>query len=319
MEFSHYYNKELLNLYRKTLAIRIVENEIQKRYPEQEMRCPVHLSIGQEVNAVMICEALTDKDYMVSGHRAHAHYLAKGGSINGLIGELYGKATGCSRGFGGSMHLVSEQHGFLGSTSIVGGTIPIGVGAAFKAKLNGENRVSVVCLGDGALEEGVFHESVNFARLHNLPVIFFCENNLYSCYTHIDDRKYQGRLNVPPVRYIELSREGFVKNTYRIKKEVEEIRLGAGPVFIHMPTYRFVEHCGPYEDDHLGYRPEHETRMRKDPLDIMTLEILQKNLMSTQEIMYIKRLLTIYISEIFNQVKTASYPEADELGRWTYA
>src|SRR3990167_9152776 len=150
-------------IYYRAMRIRMVEEEISRRYGEKKMRCPVHLSIGQELNASTVCQYLTKDDQMVSTHRGHAHYLAKGGSLEKFIAELYGKTTGCSGGLGGSMHLCDRSVGFLGSTSIVGGTIPIGVGLAFSNKLQRKENIVVVCMGDAAIEEGIFWESWNFA------------------------------------------------------------------------------------------------------------------------------------------------------------
>lgn len=203
----------LLQAYR----IRRIELEIARRYSDERMRCPVHLSVGQEINAVKICQGLTKDDYMVSTHRGHAHYLAKGGSLNKLIAELHGWDTGCSRGHGGSMHLVDWSCGFAGSTSIVGGTIPIGVGLAFQSKLDGSNRKTAICIGDAAIEQGVFWESLNFANLHRLDVRFYIEDNETSCYTHISDRQHfntMAKIKLSPRTYI-------------------------------MPAQRIAEHCGP--------------------------------------------------------------------------
>ena len=165
---------------RDMLRIRMVEEHIADRYPEQEMRCPVHLSIGQEAVAVGVCAALAATDQVVSAHRSHAHYLAKGGDLLGMIGELYGKDVGCCRGKSGSMHLVDPTAGFMAAVPIVGSTIPIGVGLAFASALKGERRVTGIFFGDGSTEEGVFAESLNFAVLKKLPALFICENNFYS-------------------------------------------------------------------------------------------------------------------------------------------
>ena len=161
----------LKTLYTKMLLVRKVEEKIVELYPEQEMRCPVHLCIGQEAVPVGICANLFPTDYVLSAHRSHGHYLAKGGDLNSMMAELYGKKTGCSGGNGGSMHLVDIDAGFLGSTPIVGSTIPIAVGVAFASVLRKEKRTVAVFLGEAATEEGVFHESVNFAKLKNLPVL----------------------------------------------------------------------------------------------------------------------------------------------------
>lgn len=246
-------------LYYEMLRIRKIEEEIALKYKDQEMRLPVHLSIWQEAPAVAMCSLLGNDDLMVSTHRGHAHYLAKGGSLNGLISELYGKEAGCSRGQGGSMHLIDLNCGFHGSTSIVGGTIPIGVGLAFAKKLKGEPGRVVICMGDAAVEQGVFHESANFARLHNLPVIFLCENNRYSCYTNIESRQPSEH----PMRAAIGHKIKYIYNdsndVYFIKKEIEEwLEFTDLPLFIELETYRKLEHCGPNNDDHLDYRPVEE-------------------------------------------------------------
>ena len=170
------------NLLACMLRIRRVEESIARRYAEQEMRCPTHLCIGQEAIAVGVCNALLRTDKVFSNHRAHGHYLAKGGDLNAMIAELYGRAAGCCGGRGGSMHLIDLDAGFMGATPIVGGTVPIAVGSAWASCLKNSSDVTVVFFGDGCFEEGVMHESLNFAALHNLPIVFICENNSYSVY-----------------------------------------------------------------------------------------------------------------------------------------
>src|SRR5258706_1831504 len=158
-------------LHREMLRIRLVEERIVVLYPEQEMRCPVHLCIGQEAIAVGACAALDRRDYVFSGHRSHGHYLAKGGNLNAMMAEMYGKATGCAGGKGGSMHLIDLEVGFLGAAPIVGSTIPIGAGTAFASKMRGENRVTMIFLGEGATEAGAFYETINFAALKDLRLV----------------------------------------------------------------------------------------------------------------------------------------------------
>ena len=169
--------------------IRMIEEAIAARYPDGKMRCPTHLSIGQEAVAAIAGILFADVDMAVSSHRAHAHYLGIGGNLNAMIAELYGKATGCSGGKGGSMHLVDRSVGFAGSTAIVANTIPVGVGIALAMKIKDSTGICCVFLGDGAVEEGVFYESVNFTALHKLPVIFLCENNFYSVYSPLSRRE----------------------------------------------------------------------------------------------------------------------------------
>ena len=178
-----------INLLYQMLRIRMIEESLAENYSKQKMRTPVHLSIGQEAAAAASGAVLNKTDYAVSSHRAHAHYLAKGGNLNAMIAEIHGKVTGCCRGRGGSMHLIDQSVGFMGSTAIVGNTIPIGVGLGLSLQLNQGNNISCIYLGDGAIEEGVFYESLNFAVLKKLPVLFICENNLYSVYTPLHKRQ----------------------------------------------------------------------------------------------------------------------------------
>ncbi|HER26081.1 MAG TPA: thiamine pyrophosphate-dependent dehydrogenase E1 component subunit alpha, partial [Rhodospirillales bacterium] len=180
-------------MYSSMLRIRLVEEGIVERYPEQEMRCPVHLCIGQEAAEVGACAALEAGDQVFSGHRAHGHYLAKGGNLKAMLAEIYGKETGCTGGVGGSMHLIDLQAGFMGAVPIIGATIPIGVGAAFASRYFEAGKVVMIFLGDGACETGVFHESLAIAALHKLPVVFVVENNLYSVYSSLDVRQPAGR------------------------------------------------------------------------------------------------------------------------------
>ena len=168
----------LPDLQQAMFRIRLVEEAIASKYSEEKMRCPVHLSIGQEAIAVGVCANLTNEDLVLSTHRAHAHFLAKGGNLRSMIAEIYGKEAGCSKGRGGSMHLIDRKVGFEGSTAIVGNTIPIGVGLGLSLKLDSKDAISVIFCGDGSTEEGVFYESVNFAATKNLPVLFVCENSL---------------------------------------------------------------------------------------------------------------------------------------------
>ena len=180
-------------LYYQMLRIRMVEEAIADLYAQQDMRCPIHLCIGQEAVAVGVCAALAADDYVLSGHRSHGHYLAKGGNLPAMLAEFYGKVTGCCQGKGGSMHLVDLAAGFLGAVPIVGSTMPIAVGTALASVMRGESRVTAVFFGEGATEEGVFHESLNFAALQKLPVVFVCENNLYSVYSPLAVRQPAGR------------------------------------------------------------------------------------------------------------------------------
>lgn len=266
-----------IRLYRGTLRIRLVEERIAALYPEQEMRCPVHLCIGQEAIAAGACAALEQRDYVFSGHRAHGHYLAKGGDLNAMLAEIYGKATGCAGGKGGSMHLIDLEAGFMACTPIVGSTIPIAVGAAFGSMMRNEDRVTMVFFGDGAVETGVLYESLNFAVLKNAPVIFVCENNLYSVYSPLEVRQPAGRSisDLARAHGIE-SIEGDGGDAELVHqlcvRAVEKARKGGGPTFFEFATYRWREHCGPEFDNHAGYRSEQEYQQWKERCPVAFLE-----------------------------------------------
>ena len=255
------------------LRIRRIEEKIANLYPSQEMRCPVHLSIGQEASAVGVCAALKKNDGVFSGHRSHAHYLAKGGNLKKMFAEIYGSPNGCSKGRGGSMHLIDKNIGFHGATPIVGSTIPIAVGAALTAKLKKKKDIIVIFFGDGATETGVFHESINFAVVQNLPIIFVCENNLYSVYSPLRVRQPSGRKisNLAKAHGIKSLRlnGNDVERIYDYACEaVNETRQSGRPLFFELLTYRWLEHCGPDYDNNIGYREESEFRRWKknDPL-----------------------------------------------------
>jgi TPP-dependent pyruvate/acetoin dehydrogenase alpha subunit len=254
------------------LRIRRIEEAIADRYAEQEMRCPTHLCIGQEAIAVGVCDVLSRSDKVFSNHRAHGHYLAKGGDLNAMIAELYGKSSGCCGGRGGSMHLIDIDAGFMGATPIVGGTVPIAVGSAWASKLSKRNDVTVVFFGDGCFEEGVIHESMNFAALHKLPIILVCENNNFSVYTPLELRQ--------PLRPISgiaaahgvsaLSGDGNDVDAVRklASEASERARSGYGPQFLELSTFRWREHCGPNFDHELNYRTVENIRAGLDDCPI---------------------------------------------------
>ena len=266
-------NNSKTKILNELVRIRIIEEEIAKEYKHQQMRCPVHLSIGQEAIPVGMSSVLTKKDYIVSTHRCHAHYLAKGGSLDALLGELYGKETGTCKGVGGSMHMYDDKVNHLGSVPIVGGSIPVGVGIGYAIKLNKSKNVSVIYFGDAATEEGVFFESLHFAALKKLPIIFVCEDNEYSVYTSKYER--HGKRDIKKlvksmdVKFIE-AKKNDVNDIQKKAKLAKKYALTNGPVFLYSKTYRYVEHCGPNNDDDLNYRPKNEVNYwkNKDPIQL---------------------------------------------------
>ena len=270
-------------LFESMLRIRLVEESIANKYSEQKMRCPTHLSIGQEAIAVGVCANLTTQDQVLSTHRAHAHYLAKGGCLNSMMAEIYGKASGCSKGMGGSMHLIDSSVGFMGSTAIVANTIPVAVGLALEKKLTRKKSIACVFFGDGATEEGAFYESVNFAIIHSLPILFICENNLYSVYSGLEVRQPVDRKIYKMVRAMGISAQhGNGNDVEEVARKVKHAKTmilkSGGPQFLEFDTYRWREHCGPNFDNNIGYREESEFLKwkKKDPLKNFYSENSQK-------------------------------------------
>ena len=249
---------DIERVYRSLRRIRRVEEEVARIYPSDKIKSPVHLSIGQEAVSVGICDVLQADDVVAPTYRGHAAFLAKGGSVRGLMAELYGKADGVAGGKGGSMHLIDMEHNVLGASAVVGTTIPLAVGYALAAKRTRSRRVVVAFFGDGATEEGVFPESLNFASLHKLPVLFVCENNFYAIHTPVTRRWATQRLceRVETYGIPAHAVDGADVLALRAltSELVSRIRDGAGPAFIECRTYRWREHVGPNEDFDAGYR-----------------------------------------------------------------
>lgn len=317
--------EKLISFLKELLYVRLVEEKVAELYPEQEIRCPVHLSIGQEATAVGVAQALQRGDFMFSNHRSHAHYLAKGGDLKKFFAELYGKVTGCSRGRGGSMHLIDTSVGFMGATPIVSSSIPVAVGAAFTQSFLSHPNATVIFLGDAAVEEGVFHESANFAKLKNLPVLFFCEHNLYSVYTHISARQPQRKI-------IDLARAhgldcyeadgNDIVDVYRtVLTALEKIKKGKGPAFIEASTYRWREHCGSNFDNHIGYRTEEEflTWKEKCPIKRLQEKLLSEKIIHEADLQVIIAEIKTRIDEAVTFAKSSPFPEKEELDKLVYA
>jgi TPP-dependent pyruvate/acetoin dehydrogenase alpha subunit len=252
----------LEQLYRSLYRIRRVEEEIARVYPTDKIKSPVHLSIGQEAVSVGVCAALGPRDVVFGTYRGHALYLAKGGDMKEMVAELYGKATGCTRGKGGSMHLISPEAGMLGASAVVGTTVANAVGYAYALKHRGEPALVASFFGDGATEEGAFAESLNFAALKTLPIIFICENNRYAIHTHQGLRQAnpdicaRARAYGIPAERVEHNDVLYLYE--RVRAVAPKVRAGGGPHFMEVMTYRWREHVGPGCDFHLGFRAETE-------------------------------------------------------------
>ena len=314
-----------LKAYRDMLRIRMVEEAIAEHYSEQEMRCPVHLSIGQEAAAVGVCLALTDADRAYSTHRCHSHYLAKGGPLKPMLAEIYGKVDGCLGGRGGSMHLTSPEHGMMLSVPIVGSSIPLAVGSALADTIDGRDSVSVAFFGDAAVEEGIWHESANFASLRKLPVLFVCENNLYSVYTPLVERQ-------PNRPLTQLAESHGMATAHADGNDLDAVarvssdavaraRRGDGPSFLLLDTYRWREHCGPNYDNNIGYRTpeEFESWRALDPIPRYRRALESSGALSVQAAERMASEIAAEIAEAFAFAKASPLPDASAAASTIYA
>lgn len=307
-------NSELIKeFYRFLYLIRRVEEEIIRIYPTDKIKSPVHLSIGQEAISVGVCGALRPDDVVFGTYRGHALYLAKGGNLKKMIAELYGKSSGCAKGKGGSMHLIDQQKLVMGTSAIVGTNIPISAGYAYGLKYKGSDAIVASFFGDGAVDEGAFHESLNFATLKKLPVLFICENNLYAIHSHHLARHHLDNIyqraesyGLPAVR---IEDQDIFKIYETTKLLIKNIRKGKGPAFIECFTCRWKEHVGPGDDFHLGYRNKAEVSLaqKNDPLKKL------KKLLCTDILKTIEREVEEEIKVAFEFAEQSQFPKLNEL------
>jgi len=323
---SYHKKKILFNIYKCGTLIRNTEEKIAKRYQEGLMRCPVHLSSGQEMPSAIISQIVKKTDFCVGSHRSHAQFLAKGGSINKMLAEIYGKKTGCSSGKGGSMHLIDLNVNFMGSSAIVGNSIPIGVGLGFSSKLKNDKTLTLIFFGDGATEQGVFYESVNFAVLKKIPTVFICENNYYSVYSPLKVRQPKNRKIYKMAKGLGIKSYFFDMNdiyqTYiQLKKIFEYTRKKGEPVFIEFSTYRWREHCGPNFDDDLNYRPSKEIKFFTKKDHLYNLKKLLINKFKTPKELIIKtdKDINKNIDRAFDYAKRSKFPENKSAFEGVYA
>ena len=316
--------KDLWELYIMMSKIQKVELKIAELYHEDEMKTPVHLCLGQEAIAAGVCLHLNADDYVFSTHRGHGHYIAKGGDIKAMIAELYNRETGCSRGRGGSMHLIDTSVGLLGTSSIVGGCIPIATGAALGSVLQKDNRVSVAFFGDAAVEEGVIYESINFAMLKKLPVVYVCENNFYSVCSPLskrqakDDiyRRLEG-LSIPGYR---VDGNNVIEVYHIAKKAIDNARGGGGPSFIECRTYRLRDHHGTSSGVEIGYRTQEEVDewAAKCPIRNFERFLVEQNVMTAREIGEFAIAIDREVEEAFKFAQASPLPDEDEVLEYLY-
>lgn len=268
--------ERLLDLHRSMVRIRVFEERVADLAKAGEIRGPTHLYTGQEAIAAGVGYALRKEDYVLGNHRSHGHYLAKGGDLRALMAEIYCRLDGCSKGRGGSMHIIAPEVGVLGTVPMVAGTIPVAVGAGLSAKLRNSGQVAVSFFGDSATEEGVFHESVNFAALHRLPVILVCENNGFSSHLRLHRRRTFDDLSSLVEPYGIPSKRIDGNDVLAVHdaaaEAVRRARFGQGPSFLEFVTHRWRGHVGPNYDLDVGIRDDGEVESWMARCPIRALE-----------------------------------------------
>jgi acetoin:2,6-dichlorophenolindophenol oxidoreductase subunit alpha len=311
--------EDLRDFFRQMLLIRRFEEKVEERFRAGELPGFLHVAIGQEAVAVGVCRALEDTDVIASTHRAHGHTLARGTPPNALMAELYGKVEGCSRGYGGSMHLYDVERGNLGANAVVGGGLPAIVGAALAFKLRGEERVALAFFGDGATNIGTFHESLNLAQLWRVPAVFACENNHWAESTPARQQLPIEDLEQRAVAYgmESLKVDGQdVESVYAATRHaVDQARGGGGPVFLLCETYRLVGH---YVGDPQVYRSKEEIQRLRETED--PIQKLRERLgLSDEELEEIDREVTDEVEASVEFAKNGTDPPPEDALKNVYA
>lgn len=321
-------SKELLKkLYCMMKRIRVCEESLIEPIIKKKILCPVHLYSGEEAIATGVCAALEKEDYIFGNHRSHGHYLAKGGNMGTMIAEIYCKESGCSHGRGGSMHLIDPENGIMGVVPIVAGTIPLATGAALASKIRKEKRIVVSFFGDGASGEGGLYESLNFASLKKLPIIFICENNQYSTHLPLNEIRVNNKISeiAKPFCIENYTADGNdVLEVYKLaQKAVKKCRNGEGPIFIEFITYRFRGHVGPNDIIHgtqRDIRPKEQIELWKlnDPIIRFKKYLSDNEILSEDEINKIDQLCQDEVSKANKFALESQSPDIKELGKYVF-
>ena len=307
-------------LYKTLYRIRRVEEEIARIYPTDKLKSPVHLSIGQEAVAAAMCAPLHREDIVFGTYRSHAMYLAKGGDLNAMVAEMFGKASGCSRGRGGSMHLFDAENNMLGGHGIVGGHIPLAAGAAFASKYRKDGRVTMCFFGDGSVSIGGFHEAMSLAALWKLPIVFVCENNEYSMGTPLSRTLSVEDVSIKADGYGMAKDRFFARDVLdveaRFAAAIERARTTSEPTLIEVRTYRFRGHSA---SDPGKYRTaaELEERKKSDPLTRARHELESSG--ATERLSAIDAEIEKEIEEGLRYADESPEPEVDILEAVTYS
>tara|TARA_B100000242_G_C43055458_1_gene493956 strand:+ start:13046 stop:14092 length:1047 start_codon:yes stop_codon:yes gene_type:complete len=307
------------------LLIRSCEYKIAEAKKEGLIKGPVHLGVGQEAIAVGIAHNLIKTDRVFGAHRSHSHILSMNHNIHGLFAEVLGKVSGFSKGMGGSMHLSDPEKGFYGSVPIVTGTVPLALGAGLAAKLQKSGDIAVAYLGDGATEEGVFHESLNFAKISNIPILFVVENNLFSSHMHISLRQPEETI----IRFAEANNikckiinGNDVNSIYRTSSLfIKEMRKRPEPFLIEAITYRWFGHVDWREDIDVGIsRSKNDIAnwKKRDPIKLLKEAMIHNSFWSITEQESLEDKIQKEITSAWSKAMNDPYPSKDDLLRNVY-
>ena len=315
-------SKAVIELLRRMWLIRAFEEKVSSLYAERQIVGLLHLGIGQEAVAVGALSLLRDNDYVYGGHRSHGHAIAKGADVNKLMAEIAGRATGYCGGKGGSMHIVAKECGFITATGVVGGTIPLALGAAFALKERKQGQLAVVFFGDGAGQAGPFHESLNIASLWRLPVIFICENNGYaeftplSAHTKIERLAQHAKTYGIPASTVDGNDLFAVRDA--MTKAVEHCRAGKGPVFVECLTHRMRGH---YEGDPAKYRELSQLAewQKKDPIARVARALKSKKAITEKELATIESEARALADKAAEFSLSSPWPADDSVDGQVYA
>jgi len=314
--------EKLTHMYKQMLEIRFFEEKVFDLYAQNLVPGTIHLYLGEEAVAVGVCTALNKNDYIVSTHRGHGHCIAKGADLKRTMAEILGKKTGYCKGKGGSMHIADFSIGMLGATAVVGAGLPIAVGATLSIRLRKADQVVACFFGEGASNQGTFHESINMASTWKLPVIFVCENNLYAMGTR--QSRVMAIENIAD-RAVAYGIPGIIVDGNDVlavyqatQKAVERARKGEGPTLIECKTYR---HKGHSRVDPAKYRPKEEVEewLAKDPIKHFKEKLLQTNTLTESEIQQIEKQVLAEIEEAVKFAMESPYPDSEEALEDVYA
>lgn len=307
------------------ILIRLTEEKLALEREIGTIGGPVHLGAGQEGVAVGVSSNLNKKDMIFGAHRSHSHLLSVNPDPYKLFAEVLGKNTGFSKGMGGSMHLIDKQNGFYGSVPIVSGTVPIAVGAALQAKRKNKNQISVVYLGDGALEEGVVHESLNLSKILSVPVLFVVENNLFSSHMHLSLRqpetsacRFAEANNIPNVL---VDGNDFIEVHEEAKKLIEKSRKNGIPCFMEAITFRHYGHVDWRKDIDVGVNrstKDLENWIKRDPIERLSNAMKKNEFMNEDQILSLKEKIKINIEKSWNKALKDPFPKKEELLKRVY-